>query len=151
MVAGATAAADRYAAAAIEVAPEAPEGYLVRSNVHWSSAQYPSAFEWFARGAVVGMKHYWVGVAWVAYGVVVLWLAAATTLLFLLVPGIVRTIKMVEHRGRELSRFRVPSWLLLGGCVAVLAMPVAAGPVNPGIFVSRRLCLNRIMFPGPCQ
>jgi len=123
----AIAAADRFAEAAIQVAPEAPEGYLVRSNVHWKSSQYPSAFEWFFKGAVVGLKHYWVGVTWVAYGVVVLWLAAASTLLFLLIPGIVRTIKMVEHRGRELSRFRMPSWLLLGGCVAALAMPVAAG------------------------
>lgn len=125
--AGADAAADRYAAAAIEVAPQAPEGYLVRSNVHWYSGQYPTAFEWFAKGAVVGMQHYWVGVTWVAYGVVVFWLASATTLLLLLVPGIVRTIKVMEHRGRELSRFRAPSWLLVGGCVAVLAMPVAAG------------------------
>jgi hypothetical protein len=30
-------------------------------------------------------------------------------------------------------------------------MPVAAGPVKPDIVVSWIFCLNRIMFPGPCQ
>jgi len=127
MARGAHDKADLYAGAAIRVAPDSPEGYLVRSSVDWERGRYAPALDWFLKGSVTGMHHYFVGMAWMAYLAVVMWLAAATALLVLLVPGIVRTIKVVEHRGREVTRFGLPSWLLVAGCLALLALPVAAG------------------------
>jgi len=127
VVRGDAAAAERLSRAAVRVAPGAPEGYLVRARMYWSEGRPAAAAGWTARAAAAGLSHYWVGLAWLGYAVIVLWLAAATALAVLLAPGVVRGARTFHHLLREYAAFRVASaWVLLG-CLAVLALPLAAG------------------------
>lgn len=119
--------AEQYTHAAVAVAPDAPEGYLLRSRVYWEEGSIPFGLSWFLRGSMVGMAHHWVGTAWLGYLAVVLWLSAATTLLLLLVHSLGESVKVFHHLSLEYSGFRVPTWLILPGLIAALAIPLA-GP-----------------------
>jgi len=123
--------AGRYAAAAIKLAPQAPEGYLGLSAVHWSEGSYLAAFQGAFRGVLVGMQHYWVGMAWLGYLAVVIWLAAATAFVVLLWPSLLQGMRTFHHFVRELAFFRAPTWVTGAGVIALALLPIAAG-VGPG-------------------
>ncbi len=119
--------ARQLADAAVAVAPDNPEGYLIHSDLAWRSGDYPASIQWVARAARVGMSHYWVGIAWLGYLAMVLWLAAATTFVVLLLPSLVLGIRTLHHLFQEVSFFRLPLWLTAAGAISIVALPVAAG------------------------
>lgn len=120
-------AAEHLSRAAVRVAPGAPEGYLVRAHMYWADGHPAAAAGWTARAAATGLGHYWVGLAWLGYGVIVFWFAAATALVVLLAPGLIQGMRTFHHQLREYAGFRVPSAWVLAGCLALLVLPVAAG------------------------
>lgn len=125
------AAADKYSMGAVELSPNTPEGYLVRSTMFWKDGDVISAAVWFSKAAAVGVQHYWVGLAWLSYGIIIFWIAAATTLLVFLVPSILYSIRAFQHMLQEFCYFKLPGWVVLAGLLALVAMPLAAG-LNPG-------------------
>jgi hypothetical protein len=122
---GRSGAAERLSRAAVRVAPGAPEGYLVRARMYWSDGNPLAAAGWTARAAGVGLAHAWVGLAWVGYAAIVFWIAAATAFAVLLAPSLAQGVRTFHHLAHEYAGFRIPSFLVMAGAVAVLALPIA--------------------------
>lgn len=124
---GATEQAGRLAKAAMTVAPDSPEGYLVASLAQWRAGAFGDAIGTGLTAARVGLGHYWVGTAWLGYMAIITWLAAASAFAILLIPGVWAGVRAGHHLLREMGRFGVPAWLTGGAALAVAAMPLAAG------------------------
>ncbi|MFQ5508228.1 MAG: tetratricopeptide repeat protein [Leptospirillia bacterium] len=124
---GDAASARHLARGATQVAPRTPDGYLAHASVLWADGSYIAAIGWWLEGSWVGIGHYWVGFAWLTYAALMFWLAAATTLVVFLIPGLIQSVRSFCHHLLEFTGFRVPSALLLAGLVAVLLMPLAGG------------------------
>ncbi len=125
------ASADSYSMGAVELSPSTPEGYLVRSTMFWKDGDVINSVIWFVQAAAVGVQHYWVGLAWLSYGIIIFWIAAATTLMVFLVPSIIYSVRAFQHMLQEFCHFKLPGWVVLAGLLAVVALPLAAG-LNPG-------------------